>query len=103
MLKRLTKILIASLSLCFLAQAFACNAPDVEAKRQNERMDAKSKTVDAKKNYEAAIAKAAKLRDEAAKLQVSNDPQDMAKGAQLMQEAAKIEADAMQNLPNDMR
>lgn len=92
--------------LCLLSlfSISACNAPEIEAQKQNERIDAKSKTVDAKQEYEEKeMARAAKLREEAAKLQLSNNPQDVAKGVQLTQDALKIEADAIQKLPQSMR
>lgn len=91
--------------LCLLSlfSISACNAPEIEAQKQNERIDAKSKTVDAKQEYEKEMARAAKLREEAAKLQLSNNPQDVAKGVQLTQDALKIEADAIQKLPQSMR
>ena len=97
---RFTMLIFCMLSVFFIS---ACHAPDIEAQKQNERIDAKSKTVDARQEYEKEMARVAKMREEAAKLQLSNDPQDVAKGIQLTQDALKIEADAIQKLPQNMR
>lgn len=96
--------IIITILLAFSATSFiACDLKAPGEEHLNEQTNAKARTVDARQVAIDASKKVAELRDKAAKLRMTGQPEDVEKALKLEQEAAKLENEYLKGLVNQMR